>query len=370
MRLRFHRRAGLALTLALAASLLLLTQVLSFSEEGNLWFIDPEDQQPYFAEGVSSVQFDLLGALAECAGFTTRAANTLAIYAQLTDSDTLADGKYSLCGRRLPTAPQSTQVCNGQDLLRSWPLTDTAQEGAGCFTSRFGPFAPFFHFAHASPTELGAIQAWAAGETSTLRGQTAFAWGTAPLNLVVNPTCIYTPTVEIDTGSVRAGSTEAFGVYLGALGDSWSHKDCLAQLDAAGVPWGMITNDPRFPACSTAAQLREFGPSNPDTERTEQGILALYAALEERSRARAVETAYYPIPLTAHDNHLSQAIDAFVHTWPTLDPTGVNDYPRQRRANATEIRQWCAVTRAQNPTYLRFRWASFLPSILRADSRR
>lgn len=365
MQLRSRWLAGLAAAaLGLILSLVFLAQVLSFSEEETLWFVDPDDGQRYPAEAVSSVHFDLVSALAECAGFNRPTASIIQVYSQLADSNRLAEGKYSLCGRTLPTAPSSTEACGGQTLTRTWPRPDRAQESAGCFTSRYNTFAPFFHFAHDTPAELGALRAWAYGET-TLRGYAAFAYGTDVVEPVVNATCTYTVPVEIDTGDVAAGSARAFGLYVHALADHVSQQTCLAQLAAAGKPWGAQTNDPRFPACATSSFLHDFGPSDADSDQTAQAVRAVYAALMERSLAREAETLYYPIPLTAHDGYLDRALDEFVHTWPTVDLNRQQDYPQERRQKAAEIKQWCAATRASDPAYARVRWFSFLPAVLK-----
>lgn len=354
-----------ALALGLILSLAWLSQALSFSEEERLWFVDPADGTAYPAEWVSSVHFDLVGALAECAGFNQPTASIIQVYSQLADSNKLAEGKYSLCRRSLPTAPSSTEACGGQTLTRTWPRPDTAQEGAGCFTSRYNSLAPFFHFAHATPAELGALRAWAYGETTTLRGFAAFAYGSDVVEPVINATCTYTVPVEIDTGDVAAGSAQAFGLYLHALADQVSQQACLTQLAAAGKPWGVQTNDPRFPACATSSFLHDFGPSDASSDETAQAVRAVYAALVERSTAREGETLYYPIPLAAHDGYLAQALDEFVHTWPSLDLDRQEDYPAQRRQKAAEIKQWCTATRASEPTYFRVRWYSFLPGVLK-----
>lgn len=359
--------AGLAsLALCLVLSLVFLSQTLSFSEEETLWFVDPDDGQRYPAEAVSSVHFDLVGALAECAGFNRPAASMIQVYSQLADSEKLAAGKYSLCGQTLPIAPPSTQVCQGQTLERRWPRPDENRERAGCFTSRYNSLAPFFHFAHATPAELDAMRAWAYGETTTLRGFAAFAYGNDIVEPVINATCTYTMPVEVDTGDVAAGSTQAFGLYLHALADNAAQQTCLVQLAAAGKPWGVQTNDPRFPACATSSFLHDFGPSDADTDQTAQAVRAVYAALVDRSMTREQETLYYPIPLTAHDGYLARALDEFVYTWPTVDVSRQQDYPQQRRQKATEIKQWCAATRASDPAYARVRWFSFLPAIIKA----
>ncbi len=361
----WRRRWVLALVLGLTASLGALSLVFGFEEEGRLWFIDPDDGQPYYAEYVSTVHDDLVGALAVCAGFNPPAVNTLQVYSQLVDSNKLAGGKYSLCGRPQPTPPPSTQACGGQTLDRTWPRQDTNLEAAGCFASLYGPYAPFFHFAHDNSSELGAIRAWALGETPTLRGKAAFAWGGDILNPVINATCTARPEADVDTGGIAAGSTVAFAVYLHAVADHWANRDCIAQLDAAGEPWGTHTNDPRFPACSTNGSLNDFGPADTDTNRTEQGILAIYREMIDRSRNRAEETLYYPIPLDAHEAHLQGAIAEFVHTWPSLDQSGQQNYPTLRREKAAEIRQWCAETRRTDTVYARVRWFAYLPALVK-----
>ena len=94
--------------------------------------------------------------------------------------------------------------------------TTTAIECEGCFTSRWGPYNIFFHMPHDRPDELGAIRAWAFGETPTLAGVATYGYSSTiqfdwlgVVNVYETTACFVTETVEVDTGGIVAGSLEA-----------------------------------------------------------------------------------------------------------------------------------------------------------------
>ena len=103
--------------------------------------------------------------------------------------------------------------------------------------------SPFFHFSHRSgplrARDIGALHDW--------------AWG-RPLSLTTMQTNYrYTRTAVITTG-MAAGSLEVFATYLHSLADAYSHQDCIAAMDALGMPWATHTitqfGDPSVPACN------------------------------------------------------------------------------------------------------------------------
>jgi len=84
-------RVGLAFlcsSVLLAALLLTLSQVRAWDEETGLHFYDPYvvPRVEYSDTEVSSIHFDLVGALAIAAGFSVTDAATIQLYSQLTDS--------------------------------------------------------------------------------------------------------------------------------------------------------------------------------------------------------------------------------------------------------------------------------------------
>jgi hypothetical protein len=163
--------------------------------------------------------------------------------------------------------------------------------------------------------------------------------------------------VTVDTGAIQPGSLEAFSIYLHSLGDYWSHKDCLAELDAAGEPWG--THTPAYDACGPtpdAAHSREFGPPDNDTNRTVAGIHAIYGALKTRGLLR--EGHYLPIHESSFDGWLDQQMYNFVHNWAW-------DQADQRRALAQQIANRCQEIRTGDPSYSARPRTLFLPFIAR-----
>jgi hypothetical protein len=133
--------------------------------------------------------------------------------------------------------------CIGKNRARKiWP-TGKFDADTSAVTSRFGPYSPFFHFPHLNSANLSALHDWAWGNSDTLEGYEAYAWGRPVdftlMQAVQNNGCIITRTVTISM-PVAAGSLEVFATYLHTLGDAYSHADCLDALasQASPAPWG------------------------------------------------------------------------------------------------------------------------------------
>jgi hypothetical protein len=338
----------LLIVIMMPSALLLAVAVLAgaFAEE-NLPFVDPYTGEVITDTAVSSIHFDLAYALSVCAGFTITDAKRIQLVSQLVDTQEVGD--HSLCTGSLPETPASRDVCR-VPLNTVWPMSDQV-EGPGCFTSRFGAFSPLFHYARDNPSELGAVRAWAYGRAMTLTGYAAFAYGGTE---VVDARCVYTQPMPIDTGTIRANSLDAFAIYLHALGDSWSHRDCVNTLDAAGKPWGTHTNE--YYDCNATAHRREFGPSDSDTDRAEAGVRAIYQELKERSRAR--EGQYLPVEESANGGWLDSQLEAFIHNWD-------HGEAEERRVLAATIADTCQVIQSGDPAYQRIP-RRYLPIVLTA----
>lgn len=293
--------------------------VLGFAEE-ELGFVDPGGiyypPTGNFPEGrISTVHDDLTFALAIAAGFSISDSHTLRIWNQLVDSETLpgAPISYTYGNAGFYEPPNPVLACLGKNhTKRLWPAS-RFDATAASVTSRFGPYSPFFHFAHLSGSDLQALRDWAWGRRDTLVGYEAFAWGrVTDLTLMQglqNGGCFITRTAIISM-PMPAGSLEAFAIYLHSLGDAYSHADCLAALESATppVPWGTHTvpalgDDSVYPCDYNPANPknddahgREFGSTYGDAQRTIQAAKAIYAELSARSLLR--EGGYVPLPLS------------------------------------------------------------------------
>ncbi len=355
--------------------LLTLSRVQAWDEERDLYFYDPYalPRAVYSDTEVSSIHFDLTGALAIAAGFSVTDAATIQLYSQLVDSGLIAGSQvYSFAATSFPSAPPISSVMttthcpspSTTDPTLTMGMT-TAIECPGCFTSRWGPYNIFFHFPHDRPDELGAIRAWAFGETPTLAGVATFGYSsTVPfnwyglVNIYDTTACFVTETVEVDTGGITAGSLEALAIYLHSLGDHWSHQECIMAADEEGKPFAAHVavsgrQDPLWP-CRWLMHEAEFG-STPDSQRTLSGILAVYQELTAFAQ-QSDRPLYRSIPLTAKGSYLLNALETFVHTATALNP-------EPRRDVADELREWSLTTRATNPEYWLFRL--YLPLVLK-----
>jgi hypothetical protein len=327
----FFRVAGRLATactlfLALAAGAVL---TFAFAEEP-LTFRDPYTGATTDEE-ISTIHNDLTYALALAAGFTVSDSITLQLWNQLVDSEALGPGdaiSYTNGGGAFPPAPDPDIVCAGKLHSKSvWPRPGDMVISTSV-TSRFGVYSPFFHFPHQNAAELGALREWGWGDVDSLVGYEAYAWGGPAALTVMDAACLYTRTAVI-TAPMAAGSLPAFATYLHALADAYSHLDCIAAMDALGMPWATHTTPPlnaSVPACDYHPRTpqaddvhgREFYTYT-DSLRTDAAIQAVYAELVARSAAR--EGRFVPIglaePLAELDGSptLSQALSIFVHTW-------------------------------------------------------
>jgi len=315
-----------------------------------LGFID-SDGTLYPASGsfpdnrISTIHDDLIIVLATAAGFSPADVQTIRIWDQLVDSETLPTAPtytpiYSFGNDGFYTAPDpaTDPACVGKNYGNQiWP-TNGFDAASSSTTSRFGPYSPFFHFPHLNGDDLKALHDWAWGLTDKLQGYEAYAWGRKLLDLtlmqaVQNNGCIIIRPVEIKM-PVAAGSLQAFGTYLHSLADAYSHKDCLAALAAVSppAPWGTHTvlalRDTSIPACdynpskptNEDAHGREFGSASPDdAQRTIDAARAIYAEMSLRSRT--MEGISTPLALTdtlivdGKVTTLDEAIVHFVTTW-------------------------------------------------------
>jgi hypothetical protein len=340
MLLKPSRLVRVTLT-SLLLLLICVSLVRAFAEEP-ITFRDPYTHETTDEE-ISTIHTDLTYALALAAGFTVQDAITLQVWNQLVDSEQLGPGEgisYTNClGAFYPTPDASTVCTTTQGLAQvAWPAWSQMQDAQHCVTSRFGPYSPFFHFPH--PGDLQALHDWGWGLTSDLVGYEAYAWGAMT---VMQATCRYTRTAVITT-SIEAGSLPAFTTYLHSLADYYSHRECIAAMDALGMPWATHTNlfVNNIPACNYSpsnpnkhdAHGREFGTASiTDSQRTDEAILAVYSELVVRSQQR--EGVYVPLsldtPLQAMSGTptLRDALYAFVHNWNFDQPQNRRDFADQ-----------------------------------------
>jgi hypothetical protein len=388
-----------AVTLLKSASL-----VRGWAEEGTelkpLNYYNPLDPTPIasrttYTPGVSSIHFDLVGALAVAAGFSVTDAATIQAYSQGTDSGKLPGAnavyRFDADPKNYPVAPPITSVMTSTicpSPATTAPTvtlgsTDVMTENGNTieeFTSRFGPYGIFFHEPHNRADELGAIRNWAFGTTDVLTGIVTFGYSSTVTsawprvykarqigNLYSSTACFLTKTVRIDTGSIRPGSPEAMGIYLHSLGDHWSHQECISATDSLGLPFaahvytpGIRVDDPLYP-CRWDDHKAEFGPSAtfPESDRTYTGTVQLYLALYAYA-LQSDRTVYRPISLTDEGNHILNTLYAFVHN--TGSALNISEEPT-RRTVADELRTWALETRETNPAYWKYR--VYLPAVLR-----
>jgi hypothetical protein len=356
-RVMSHRLRFVRLIVAVVLALFIgVTLAGAFAEEP-LGFRDDGATYPTPPE-ISTVHDDMTFVLALAAGFSITDAHTLRIWNQLTDSEILTGTRvYSNgIGGVFPPEPNPDMICAGvihnTDIWPRWQDMTISTS----VTSRFGPYSPYFHFPHIdgprAPLEIDTMHDWAWGLTTTLAAYEAYAWGKpgALNSTVMQATCRYTRTTAITT-SIPAGSLPAFATYLHSLADGYSHRDCIAAMDALGMPWATHTTpeiDGSVPACdyhphtptSDDVHGREFFTYT-DSIRTEEALRHVYLELAARSRAR--EGVYFPIDLNtpiSGAQTLSETIAIFVHTWKF-------DQADQRRAYADAlIAQLTALPRA------------------------
>ena len=323
------------LALALYAGL-----VWAFAEEP-IYFRDPYTGQ-LTDEEVSTIHDDATYVLALAAGFSVSDSIRLQIWNQLVDSEQLGPGdavSYTNCTGSFNPPPNPALVCGARPHSNDiWPMWGSMKDADTCVTSRFGPYSPFFHFPHDNARELGALHDWAWGITDTLRAYEAYAWGSPLEFTVMQASCLYTRSTVIST-AIEAGSLEAFATYIHSLADYYSHRECIAAMDALGMPWATHT--------LTGVEECNYNPANPqpddvhgrefytytDSLRTDEALRHVYAELSARSLQR--EGVYFPLDLNAPlsgSETLSDMLGVFVHGW-------TFDQAEERRAQADRIAQ-------------------------------
>ncbi len=292
---------------------------------------------------ISTVHDDLTLALAVAAGFSITDSQTLRIWDQLVDAEMLpsAPMSYTYGNAGFYAPPNPAIACVGKNRARRiWPPEHFDRDTAAV-TSRFGPYSPFFHFPHRNGSELRALRDWAWGNTSSLVGYEAYAWGQMTdftlMQAVEHNGCVITRTVTISM-PVPAGSLKAFATYLHTLADAYSHADCMDALGAhtPPAPWGTHTipalGDESIYACDynpthprdDDAHGREFGSVYTDTWHTIAAARAIYQELTTRSILR--EGVYVPLPLTTRltvagtEMTLDDWLIHFVTEWPYSEP--------------------------------------------------
>ncbi len=357
-------------------------------------YFDPQDYptpvaaRTTYTPNVSSIHFDLVGALAIAAGFSVTDAATMQAYSQGTDSGNLpgANPVYTFTAdpANYPPAPPITSVPTSALCPSPATTAPTVTLGATdimtengntieVFTSRFGPYGTFFHEPHNRADELGAIQDWATGQTDVLTAVVTFGYSSTAkydwqgiANIYETTPCFVTDTARVDTGNITAGSVAAFGIYLHSLGDNWSHQECLSATEALGWPFAAHVqvdgqDDPFWP-CRWTSHHQEFGKPDtfPESNRTFTGTVEVYKALYTYA-LQSERTLYRPISLTAEGGHILNTLYDFVHN------TGSFSVPRPnqptRRELADELRTWALQTRQDNPAY--WKHQLYLPALMK-----
>lgn len=217
---------------------------------------------------VSTHHLYLTRALAACAGIPSTAdedpaaspaeAELIAIYDQMTD--TRAHRAWSLCDAQAFAAPAPTDVGCAAGTTLAWP-TYRGDDLSTCFTARTGVYSTVFHFP--TPANLASLRSWGLGTTTTLVGEASFAFGSG--GDVFAASCYRQMETTIDTGAVRAGTPEAFGIYLHAVADEWSHRFCCEHWGTtASPPWCMHTRIDEPAGCIATMHRLEYGCPDED----------------------------------------------------------------------------------------------------------
>src|SRR5262249_8863796 len=131
------------------------------------------------------------------------------------------------------------------------------QPQLGCFSQRFSPWSPLYHF----PTEddLKANRAFALGQVQALNAPASYGWGPNGSTLWTG-SCYVQPQGPVPTVAVKAGSLQAFGMYLHSLGDRDSHRMCRDQWKPTDKPtWYFHTPGPAVANCGFNDHAFEYG---------------------------------------------------------------------------------------------------------------
>lgn len=323
------------------------------------------------AEHVSTHHLYLTRALAVCAGFASngkpdplaspQAAERIAIADQLADSERLHHGTthVSQCSGRpyaMPTAaslgcPAGSGNASVMPVIGSANIAGLAPVPAwrpeeGCFTSRFGPYSNDFHFPDAA--RVAVLRDWAFGKSARLDGTARFSfggWFATPWSAG----CNVARAEFIDTGAIAAGSLEALGIYLHALGDFHSHAQCLAHWgERRSPPWPTHTISTAQTGCAFIDHARELGcpaddahdslllpaPGDVYVEHAVAAALAIAGELAQYARQQGIaprlgEGAVQRAWLERHARR-------FVSGWPWLGGAA------ERRAFANALAVHCA----------------------------
>lgn len=133
-------------------------------------------------------------------------------------------GDASTCPAGSDTTTEVFPVVWGSQVAAGAPPPAGAwQPVLGCFSQRFSPWSPLFHFPEES--DLSVLRKFAT-EATSLEARAAYAYGPAGSNMWTG-SCFVRPTGPVPTGDqVKPGSIEAFGMYLHSLGDFNSHRMC------------------------------------------------------------------------------------------------------------------------------------------------
>jgi IS1 family transposase len=162
------------------------------------------------------------------------------------------------------------------------------QPKLGCFSQRFSPWSPLFHFPEEA--DLATLEKFAKGELppgTQLEARRAYAYGPKGSNMW-SAACFQRPVGPVPTGVVKPGTLEAFGMYLHSLGDYDSHRMCRDNWTAQDKPaWYFHTQGPAGKGvlnCGFNDHAFEFGCA--DTQRragflagTVNGAERVYSAL-------------------------------------------------------------------------------------------
>lgn len=255
------RRSWTHLVLAVATATL---AIVSGTREARAFGEDATSVTP----SVSSHHLYLTRALASCAGIPSTAdadpgaspaeAELIAIYDQMTDTRTY--GSLSLCDAPAFLPPTATEIGCPAGSNLAWP-TYRGDDLDTCFTARTGLYSTVFHFP--TPENLGRLRAWALGTTSALVGEASYAFGAG--GDVFAASCYQQRAETIDTGAVRAGTPQAFGIYLHAVADELSHRVCCENWGAtANPPWCMHTRLDTPAGCIATMHRLEYGCPDDD----------------------------------------------------------------------------------------------------------
>lgn len=341
-------RARLGVGLSAAAMIATApAQARAFSEEAGATIA---------GQAVSTHHAHLTRALAACAGLprSTAAdpwsapaeAERLALYDAASDVGKV--GGVSACTAptyALPSADDAraatgnARCTTGLPLAYPSPSPDPAlasvlsgsvwEPAGGCFTARAGPYGALFHFP--TDAELAALKVWATTPGASLSGGAGFAFGGRSTAVeLYQSECYFERTEPIATGSIAAGSEGAFGLYLHALADAWSHHDCDANWGAkADPPWHTHTIADEPLGCSFLMHSWEYGcpvdeERRPFVRHTVDAAEAVYAAL--LGRAAAAGRAPAIAGLDAHHGWLRRQLERYAIE------LGAQDDPARRAA--------------------------------------